>query len=51
MLMGGGVRIDLRKIVWGGGLDIEWIQLAQDRDWWRAVVNAVTNLQFLARRS
>jgi hypothetical protein len=27
----------------GGGLD--WIDLAQDRDRWRAVVNAVMNLQ------
>jgi hypothetical protein len=22
---------------WAGG--VEWIQLAQDRDWWQAVVN------------
>ena len=27
----------------GGGTD--WIDLAQDRDRWRAVVNAVMNLQ------
>jgi hypothetical protein len=30
----------------GGG--VEWIQLVQDRVWWRAVVNTVMNLQILA---
>jgi len=28
---------------WEGGMD--WIDLAQNRDRWRAVVNAVMNLQ------
>jgi hypothetical protein len=41
--------MDLRKI--GGGVCVEWIQLAQDRDRWRAVVNAVMNLRVLAPRS
>jgi hypothetical protein len=26
-----------------GGID--WIELAQDSDWWRALVNGVMNLQ------
>ena len=31
---------------WVGG-DMDWIDLAQDRDRWWAVVNAVINLQVL----
>jgi hypothetical protein len=43
-----GIKMDLRETGWGG---VEWIQLAQDRDRWRAVVNAVMNLRVLAPRS
>jgi hypothetical protein len=35
------IKIDLRVIGWGG---IDWIDLAQDRDQWRAHVNTVMNL-------
>jgi hypothetical protein len=35
---------------WLGGGGVEWINLAQDRDRWRAVVNAVMNLLVLAPR-
>jgi hypothetical protein len=38
--------MDLRKIGEGG-----WIQLAQDRDCWWAVVNAVMKLQVLVPQS
>jgi hypothetical protein len=44
-----GIKMDLRGISWGGG--VEWIHLAQDRDRWRAVVNAVIKLRVLAPRS
>jgi hypothetical protein len=43
-----GIKMDLREIDWGG---VEWIQLAQGRDRWRAVVNAAMNLRVLAPRS
>jgi len=33
----------LYEVGWGGGLD--WIYLAQDRDRWRALVNAVMKLR------
>jgi hypothetical protein len=42
-----GIKMDLRKIVW---VCVEWIHQAQDRDRWRAVVNAVMNLRVLAPR-
>jgi hypothetical protein len=43
-----GIKMDLREI----GLEcVKWIHLAQDRDRWRAVVNAVMNLWVLAPRS
>jgi hypothetical protein len=44
-----GVRMDLRDIGLGGGVD--WIRLAQDRDRWRAVVSALMNLRVFAPRS
>jgi hypothetical protein len=43
-----GITMDLRKIGWGS---VEWIQLAQDRDQWQALVNTAMNLRVLAPRS
>jgi hypothetical protein len=43
-----GVRMDLKEIGLEGA---DSIRLAQDRDWWRAVVSAVMNLRVLAPRS
>jgi hypothetical protein len=42
-----GIKMDLREIGWGG---VEWIHLAQDMEFWRALVNAVMNLRVLAPR-
>jgi hypothetical protein len=39
----GGITMDLWETGWGEG--VEWIYLAQDRDGWWAVVNAVMNLR------
>jgi CRISPR/Cas system-associated protein Cas7 (RAMP superfamily) len=36
------LKMDLREVGWG---DIDWIDLAQDRDRWRALLNAVINLR------
>jgi hypothetical protein len=36
------IKMDLREIVWGG---MDWIDLAQNRDQWRALVNTVMNLR------
>jgi hypothetical protein len=36
------IKLDLREIGWVGG---DWIDLAQDRDQWRALVNTVMNLR------
>jgi hypothetical protein len=35
------IKMDLLEIGWGG---VDWIGLAQDRNKWRALVNAVMNL-------
>jgi hypothetical protein len=35
------IKMDLREIGWDG---VDWIDLAQNRDQWRALVNAVMRL-------
>jgi hypothetical protein len=40
-----GIKMDLEETGWKG---VEWIYLGQERDWWRAVVNAVKNFWVLA---
>jgi hypothetical protein len=36
------IKMDLLEIGWGG---VDWIGLAQDRDRWRTLMNAVMNLR------
>ena len=42
---GVGGRITLRWIFRKLDGSMDWFDLAQDRDWWQALVNAVMNLQ------
>jgi hypothetical protein len=35
------IKMDLSEIEWDG---VDWIDMAQDRDHWRAIVNTVLNL-------
>jgi hypothetical protein len=42
--MGDNIKMYLQKVGCGG---MDWIELAQDKDRWRAVVNAVMNLWVL----
>jgi hypothetical protein len=35
------IKMDLREIGWDA---VDWVDLSQDRDHWRAVVNKVMNL-------
>jgi hypothetical protein len=36
------ITMDLREIGWDG---VDWINMAQDRNRWRALVNMVLNLR------
>jgi hypothetical protein len=36
------IKVDLKEMQWGG---MDWIDLAQDRDQWRALVNTAMNLR------
>jgi hypothetical protein len=38
----GNIRMDIGEVGWGG---VDWIGLAQDRNRWRALVNAIMNLR------
>jgi len=36
------IKMGIQELGWG---DTDWIELAQDRDRWRALANVVMNLQ------
>jgi hypothetical protein len=36
------IKMDIREIGWD---EVHWIDMAQDRDQWRALVNTVLNLR------
>jgi hypothetical protein len=36
------IKMDLQEVGWGA---MDWIDMAQDRDRWRALVSAVMNLR------
>jgi hypothetical protein len=36
------IKMDLREIEWDG---VDWLDMAQDRDKWRVLVNMVLNLR------
>jgi hypothetical protein len=36
------IKMDLREMGWG---DVDWFDLAEDSDQWRALVNTVMNLR------
>jgi len=38
------IKMDLHEVGWGG---MDWIELAQDRDRWQALVKAVMSLRVL----
>ena len=40
------IKMDLQKIGWG----MDWVDLAQDRDRWWALINAVLNIRFLKKK-
>jgi hypothetical protein len=37
------IKMDLQEVGCGG---VDWLGAAQDRNWWRALVNVVMNLGF-----
>jgi hypothetical protein len=38
----GNIKMDFREIEWNG---MDWVDVAQDRDQWRALVNTVIKLR------
>jgi hypothetical protein len=41
------IKMNRREVGWGGG-SMDWIDLAQDRDRWQAVVNVVIKFRVIS---
>lgn len=45
-----GIKMDIKENGWWGGGGVEWLHVAQDGVWWRAVVNTLLNRRVLEPR-
>jgi hypothetical protein len=39
------IKMNIGEVGWGGGGGMDWIDLSQNRDRWRALTNTVMNLR------
>jgi hypothetical protein len=44
LIVAGRIKLKQNFKKWDGELSMDWIHLAQEREWWLVIVNAVINL-------